>query len=555
MYWTRSADVVIVGMGISGGPVIDEMVENHPGPVEVIDRGDVSVNWLGESFDERSLSRSPGLSVPVRDDWVEFRDSAGRLSRLQKWWSARPAGGGSWLWYGQLSRFRPSDLRMPALLRDIPRHAARDWPLSYETLVDHYRPVEAKLQPYGSSYGMAPTQYAATECGTFVERPEASDFERQVIDRLSRADLHPYVGQTVLGGRAWDVHPVDPMALESDSAAPAPLRLRRTWLGLLRERLDSACHVRLTGKTVVARVLTERGEVCGVEIITLEKDGTTVTERIRTPSVVLACGALETTRILLMSDLPDRHHLLGRSFTLTMERVAYLLTDIRRSGREIDLRAGLFANVVVKDFYEPAGADSPVKGGKFALYDGYAAELPYRHVRNLGLTGRSLAGFLDAERLHYAAKVSFKGESLPWDGKWVELGGTRNVFGLPVPRVCYTPHPHDAVVAAFAERVIDGFARQLNASVRVLRSAPQGPELVCAHHHGGAVFGDDPRHAVLDGNAECYEARGLFVADSSVMPTSGATNSSLTAMALAHRLGRFLSLQLGRPTDAVPGTG
>ncbi|WP_326646435.1 TIGR01459 family HAD-type hydrolase [Streptomyces anthocyanicus] len=556
MHWTRSADIVIVGMGISGGPVIDEIVGSHAGCIEIIDRGDASADWLGKSFDEHVLSRSPGLSIPVRDDWVEFRDSEGRLSRLQKWWSARPAGGGSWLWYGQLSRFQASDLRMPALLRDVPRHTARDWPLSYNTLGDHYRPVEEKLQPYGSSYGMASTQYATVECETFVERPEASDFERQMIDRLSHTGLHPYVGQTVLGGRAYDVHPVDPMALESDCAAPGPLRLRQTWLGLLRKRLDNAANVRLTGRTVVTRLLTERGDVRGVETVTLEKDGTAVTERISAPLVVLACGALETTRILLMSDLPDRHQRLGRSFTLTLERVAYLLTDIPRSSRQLDIRAGLFANVVVKDFYQPAGAKSPVKGGKFALCDGYAAELPYRHIHNLGLTGRSLAKFLDAERTHYTVKVSFKGESIPWDGKWVELGSTRNIFGLPVPRICYTPHPHDTAVVAFAEHAIHAFARHLNASDRVLQPAPQGHGLVSAHHHGGAVFGTDPRHAVLDANAECYEARGLFVADSSVMPTSGATNSSLTAMALAHRLGRFLALRSGRPTDrAAPDGG
>lgn len=78
--------------------------------------------------------------------------------------------------------------------------------------------------------------------------------------------------------------------------------------------------------------------------------------------------------------------------------------------------------------------------------------------------------------------------------------------------------------------------RSLGATRTLLRPAPHDPGLVSAHQHGGAVFGEDPTDAVVSPECECYEARGLFVADGAVMPTSGGTNSSLTAMANALRV-------------------
>ncbi len=543
---------------MTAGPVVRRLLGTSA-TVEILDRSSLAWQEAAQAFQERALSRAPGLSVPVEDDWVEFRGDSSD-DRVQKWWSARMAGGGAWLWYGQLSRFQPSDFAMPRLLEHVDRHEAKSWPLEYEQLLPHYEAVESSLLPYGCAYGMDPAAYAAVECSTYLARPKPSHFERSVIDRLSSAGFHPYVGQTVLGGRAWDVHPVPPlrdgqgdMDDTGEAMRPHPFAMRRTWLGLLDSQIADAANVRVSGNTAVVQVIVDHGKTVGVEAVERTAEGQLQTLYIKAPAVVLACGALETVRILLTSDLPNRAGLLGASFTLTQERVAYVLGDITRSAAVQDLRDGTFANVVLKEFYSPQDADAPVKCGKFALYDGYAAELPYRHVRNLGLKGRELADFLARERTQYAVKVSFKGESIPWGGKRVELSASRNSWGLVVPRIRYSPHPYDHAVQQYARTVIDRLATSLRAERVVLRPVPTGSSLISAHHHGGAVFGTDPRDSVADSHGECHEARGLFVADSSVMPTSGATNSTLTAMALADRLGVFLASRL--PVRQPPGSG
>lgn len=544
MRCARTTDLVVAGAGMSAGPVLDVILRGFPGRVEVIDRGDLTGGWQANPFYGTARSAPLDLTVPLKDDWVEFHDGSRAVSRIQKWWSARLTGGGAWLWYGQMSRFQPSDLDMPGLLSDIEDHSATKWPLSFDELAHYYAQVELALQPYGCSYGMDRAAYQGIECLSHIERPDASYFERSLINRLVFAGYRPYIGQTALGGRAWDRRPVPPLDLMG-TVPDHPMHLRKTWIGLIRDRLITSGNVRVTANTAVARILFHGGAVTGVEIVERRPDGSTSVSRVRATLVVLACGAVETVRILLNSSLPDRNRMVGKSFTLTQERVAYLMTDIKRSHDPLDEAAATFANVVVKDFYQPTDPDSPVKCGKFALYDGYRAELPDRHAHNLRLRGSDLTAFIAEERSRYAVKVSFKGESLPWDGKRVELGNSKNGFGLPVARIRYRPHPYDRVIAEYAGKVIRDFAQALRATKTIIHPIPSGAGLISAHHHGGAIFGEDASKAVLDPYGECYEARGLFVADSAVMPTSGATNSTLTAMALAHRLAEHLLQRLG----------
>ena len=61
---------------------------------------------------------------------------------------------------------------------------------------------------------------------------------------------------------------------------------------------------------------------------------------------------------------------------------------------------------------------------------------------------------------------------------------------------------------------------------------------------------EDPRHGVVDGDARVHELENLYVAGSSVFPTYGASNPTLTVIALAIRLADHLGESLGRPPAA-----
>jgi choline dehydrogenase-like flavoprotein len=57
----------------------------------------------------------------------------------------------------------------------------------------------------------------------------------------------------------------------------------------------------------------------------------------------------------------------------------------------------------------------------------------------------------------------------------------------------------------------------------------------------------DPRRGVLDEHARVHGVSNLFVAGSSVFPTSGFANPTLTIVALALRLAEHLDERLRRP--------
>jgi len=66
-----------------------------------------------------------------------------------------------------------------------------------------------------------------------------------------------------------------------------------------------------------------------------------------------------------------------------------------------------------------------------------------------------------------------------------------------------------------------------------------------AHHMGTTRMHTDPREGVVDANACVHGVANLFLAGSSVFPTSGAAHPTLTVVALAVRLADHLKRILG----------
>jgi choline dehydrogenase-like flavoprotein len=65
-----------------------------------------------------------------------------------------------------------------------------------------------------------------------------------------------------------------------------------------------------------------------------------------------------------------------------------------------------------------------------------------------------------------------------------------------------------------------------------------------SHHMGTTRMHDDPRQGVVDRNGRVHGVDNLYVAGSSVFPTSGASNPTLTLLALSLRLAEHLGTRL-----------
>jgi choline dehydrogenase-like flavoprotein len=134
-------------------------------------------------------------------------------------------------------------------------------------------------------------------------------------------------------------------------------------------------------------------------------------------------------------------------------------------------------------------------------------------------------------------------EQAPDPDNRVTLGRDRDRFRLPTAVLHWRWRSLDqqnlvrihAIVAAELER--HGLGH-----VEVGAGAPPDPN---AHHHMGTTrMHRDPRHGVVDEHARVHGISNLFVTGSSVFPTSGFANPTLTVVALALRLAEHLDKQL-----------
>jgi choline dehydrogenase-like flavoprotein len=72
---------------------------------------------------------------------------------------------------------------------------------------------------------------------------------------------------------------------------------------------------------------------------------------------------------------------------------------------------------------------------------------------------------------------------------------------------------------------------------------PKEPNFL-SHHLGTTRMGDDPEESVVDSRLQAHDTENLWCVSSSVFPTAGAANPTLTIGALALRTSEFLAAEL-----------
>jgi choline dehydrogenase-like flavoprotein len=82
----------------------------------------------------------------------------------------------------------------------------------------------------------------------------------------------------------------------------------------------------------------------------------------------------------------------------------------------------------------------------------------------------------------------------------------------------------------------------LDHSIYMHKGMPIG---ATAHQAGTVRFGADPASSALDSNCKAHDLDNLYVVDTSFFPSIGAVNPSLTAIAMALRVGDHLTERLG----------
>ena len=408
--------------------------------------------------------------------------------------------------------------------------------------------------------GAVGAKYAPLDASDFEVRPgvEHSGWPFGLDDMYAdydRAQQICALGPSTYDAWAWTSPRHEPWtALGPDLVSRVyQVGSREAFLAPLLASIDRATNVRLcTHATVVMLHRDSAGRrVTSVSVAT--PGGARWSVRAR--RIVLAAGAVENARLLLLTDdwrgaLGNSGGWVGRGF---MEHPRDRSITLRPRSRE------LYANSRFYDISHGSGGTQIV--GRIALRD---ATLASGAVLNASAT--LIPKLRGAVRLAHAALPAFAARWLATDGHgWSRIRGAAHVFdGFTVLlNLEQSPHPANRVTLsarrdslgvplpalhwewrADDHRRLARLRAMASIELHAVGAVTVDPTVRLdpnAHHHAGTTrMHDDPMRGVTDRHGRVHGADNLFVAGASNFPTAGFANPVLTIVALTVRLARHL---------------
>ena len=364
--------------------------------------------------------------------------------------------------------------------------------------------------------------------------------------------------------------------------------------GPMFRRRTAASDVRVLLHAAVTEVLTDpdAGRVRGVAVRSVSGIGATVRARV----VVLAAGGIENARILLLSrsvspsGLGNARDVVGRTL-MDHPRCEIAEFEPAAFGR-LRGRYGLFRADGAPNFFargltlsenaqerhgllncaawitEDRAPDDPWDAAKRLIARRGAASRTraqdaWSVVSQPGLLMRGVDDRVRKRRglPHKLRRLVLDCivEQRPDAESRVVLGERVDPLGLPVARIDWRIGDQERETAAFLCGLIRrSFERDklpLPTPAEWIQagdgSAARFKDV--AHPIGTTRMGDDPRSSVVDRNGRVHDVDGLYVAGSSVFPTSGHANPTLMIVALAVRLAdRLVAAEFGQAVETAP---
>lgn len=474
--------VVVIGSGPAGAMAAYELVACGI-PVTMLESGHtVPSGLLVRALGRNLVRRVPTLASST--DFIATGDPA------TEWYVNLSPGGLSNQWTGAVPRFAPEDFEEGQRL-----HERYRWPLSYADLAPWYAAAERLLRVNASEreFPLLPSGHVSFA----HELPPAW----QTVSRVARARDRGFAPLPLADGPpflmvrrgAW---------FNSYSVLIAPLLARPDF------RLVCGAHA--------LQIEYEGASRRAVSVVYAER-GTRARHRLPAAAVVVACGALHSTKLLFDSACPDFPLGLGDSHGL----LGRFLHDHPRAWWAVDFDPALpLLSPAAYLTRRPHAVSSPLLATSCTL----GVESTRDKIRSrAGLWGRSLG-------------VQVFGTMVPSERYFVKPSEERkDEFGLPALEISLR---FESDVRANLEAAKSDLLSLLEAAGHRGKIRDPGGEIIpgSSVHYGGTVrMHASPRLGMLDAWNRLHEVANVIVCDSSCFTTGGEKNPTLTAMALSAR--------------------
>ncbi|WP_050033516.1 GMC family oxidoreductase [Halorubrum halophilum] len=522
-----NADVCVVGSGPAGALVADRLAADRE--VVVLD--------AGPRFDPTDRLTRQERAIRPSYDRPDVWDVGGERdahSNSGEWFyplnHARVKGiGGSTLhWQGMVMRLHEDDFNSKT-----ERGVGPDWPIDYGDLRSYYAEAERELGVAGASDNPyappreephpMPAFEPSYSDSLFAEACEELGIDMHSVPNARNSET--YDGRSACVGYGT-CQPVCPAGAKYDATV----------------HVDRAEE---KGANVIDRAAVQR----------LEHDADRVTAAVyATPdgeehrqtadAFVVACGGVETPRLLLLSEseeYPDG--LANSSGTVGKFFMDHLFAGVGGTLDEPTRQNHVgFYTSACDQFYDEADEDI----GPFKLeFFNYAGPSPVE----MALTGNDWGDDLvDRLRDGYGTHVAMGGlvEQLPRSDSYVTLDPDRtDDHGNPVPDIHWSVGDRALRTIERANEIQRSVLEELGAEIEwVAGPDATGPAF---HHMGTTRMSADPDAGVVDADCRTHDLDNCWIASSGVFPTSGAMNPTLTIAALALRVADDVREQLSQP--------
>jgi len=562
-------DVVIVGSG-PGGSTAADVLTSHGRTVIVLEKGrnhllslEPPFEGLGHfSNDEVKFHRRHFLGPdPITEPRTYRRDPSDGERLLTGHVNSLPStvGGGGTHADAKLPRLRQVDFKLRSTLGPMPDADVVDWPIDYADLEPYYAEAERLLGVAGEE-----TNPFAEWRSTPFPMPPGADMFGAVLSAAAASErgLNPYRAPTGVNSIDYDGRPACNNCGFCGMYG-CPTEAKGDPLALLRSALRTGrCEIRPESYVTGVTLTPDGKRATGVRYL----DADRVEHQVRAGAVVLAGGAFETPRLLLLGDLANSSGLVGRNLTFhfqTMSVGSFPFPLYGERGRCVTHVHDDFIDGDADSAAAASAAGLPwMRGG---LTEHGAAAGPVLEAGSYGPGRHHGASMRDSALRRRMWVFTMQAEDVAQPSNRIDLDpSVVDAWGRPAGRVTYSPHRHELVASKHFAPIMEQVLRDAGAEwsfsttsppvddIELHADSPLGIAPASYHIMGTARMGDDPRTSVVDPSGRFWDVENLVCADSSVFATSAGYNPTLTLASLAHRTA---SLLVGEPLPATSPHG
>ncbi|KAB8033560.1 GMC family oxidoreductase [Fluviispira multicolorata] len=516
-----SADVVVVGSGVAGSLVAYELSRKGIKNIILLEAGpkiarQTIVNNFYKSIDSSNymepyeMAKHAPHPDPSKPEGYIIEKGMNRYNTQY----IRAVGGTTWHWAGCTWRLVPNDFKLKSLYG-----VGRDWPLEYNELEPFYETMEKELgvsgelplgSPRKSPYPMK--GLAFTYMDSYIEKKLAPKY-KVVLEPLAKNSVEYDSRPPCCGNN--NCMPVCPIGAQY-SAIVHVEKAEKNGVRLMENSVAYFIETDSNNKVIAIHVKTPTGQK----------------KIVKGKYFVLAANGIEIPKLLLLSKSEKN----PRGIANKNDLVGRFLMDHPGLNRTITLKEPIYGGrgpVELSAILE--FRDGNLRKTMASKKIHFGTQVNYKQLSD-SLIEQGYSGDELKEKFKYKAIRTFGigsfHEQLPDSNNRVTLSDRSDAIGIKRPQIQYSIEDYVKKSGSDTIAKMDEIAKMLGAD-EITKTKGFDPN---NHIMGTTIMGSSERDSVVDKYCRTHENKNLFIASSSVMPSSACVNPTGTIAALSLRI-------------------